>query len=116
MKTQADPSNSARLEETRSAGRKAAAPSLHSGKPSIRPSGVSPEQVQMVKKVLYALLGLLIVADFFIHREHAALMWESIPGFNALYALIATVLIIVISKFLGHVWLMKPENYYGERP
>jgi hypothetical protein len=72
----------------------------------------SPDQMQNFKKPLYILLGILIVADFFIHREHATLMWESIPGFNALYALIATVLIIVISKFLGHVWLMKPEDYY----
>lgn len=72
----------------------------------------SPEQMQNFKKPLYVLLAVLVAVDFFIHREHATLIWESIPGFNALYSLIATVLIIVISKFLGHVWLMKPENYY----
>lgn len=115
MKTQTDSTNSARVEETSSAQRKPAGPSLRSAKPSVPPS-VSPERIQKVKKILYALLGFLVVADFFIYREHAALMWESIPGFNALYALVATVLIIVISKFLGHAWLMKPENYYGERP
>lgn len=71
-----------------------------------------PEQLEKMKKPLYAALAVLVVADFFIHREHASLIWESIPGFNALYGLIATVLIIVVSKFLGHAWLMKPENYY----
>lgn len=76
---------------------------------------VGPEQLERIKKPLYAALAVLVAADFFIHREHASLIWESIPGFNALYALIATVLIIVVSKFLGHAWLMKPENYYGER-
>lgn len=71
-----------------------------------------PEQIQKMKPPLYAALGLLVAVDFFVHREHAALIWESIPGFSALFGLIATVLIIFVSKFLG-LGLIKPENYYG---
>ncbi|TAK03413.1 MAG: hypothetical protein EPO39_12195 [Candidatus Manganitrophaceae bacterium] len=64
-----------------------------------------------MKTPLYAALGLLVVVDFFVHREHAALIWESIPGFSAAFGLIATVLIIFVSKFLG-LGLMKREDYY----
>ena len=72
-----------------------------------------PEQIQKIKALLYGALGFLVVLDFFIRGAHVAFIWDSIPGFSAFYGLIATVLIIVVSKFLGHVWLMKPENYYG---
>lgn len=72
----------------------------------------SDEQVRKIKTLLYAALGFLVVVDFFVHREHAAFGWDSIPGFSAFYGLIAAALIIFISKFLG-VGLMKPENYYG---
>ena len=78
MKTHTDPSISARIEESPS-NTKPAGPSSRSAKPSAPPSSVSPEQIQKTKKILYALLGFLVVADFFIYREHAALMWESIP-------------------------------------
>lgn len=70
-----------------------------------------PEQIQKMKTPLYAVLGFLVVVDFFVHREHAALIWESIPGFSAVFGLIATVLIIFVSKFLG-LGLMKREDYY----
>lgn len=70
-----------------------------------------PEQFQKMKTPLYAALGILVVADFFVHREHAELIWESIPGFSTAFGLIATVLIIFVSKFLG-LGLMKREDYY----
>src|SRR5579884_3566062 len=71
----------------------------------------TPERIQKMKTPLLAALGVLVVIDFFINREHAALIWDSIPGFGAVYGLIATVLIVFVSKFLG-VGLMKREDYY----
>lgn len=79
---------------------------------SVKAAAQSAERVQKVKTPLYAALGFLVVVDFFLHREHAAFVWDSIPGFSAFYGLIATALIIFVSKLLG-VGLMKPENYYG---
>lgn len=95
-------SNSIRKEE--------AAPAERLDRLSLK--GRDAEQIQKIKTPLYAALGLLVVVDFFVHREHAAFGWDSIPGFSAFYGLIAAALIIFVSKFLGY-GLMKPENYYG---
>jgi hypothetical protein len=66
------------------------------------------------KKWIYILLALFVVADFFVHREHPAFFWDHIPGFSALYALIATVVIVIVVKGIGHAFLMKEEDYYHE--
>ncbi|MBI3804594.1 MAG: hypothetical protein HY282_12625 [Nitrospirae bacterium] len=66
-----------------------------------------------MKTPLYATLGILVVADFFVPREHVTFIGDSIPGFSAVYGLIATVLIIFVSKGLG-AGLMKREDYYKD--
>jgi hypothetical protein len=38
--------------------------------------------------------------------------FESIPAWGSLYGLVSCVAIIVVSKFLGKVWLMRREDYY----
>lgn len=72
----------------------------------------SPETMAKIKKGFYVLLGLLVVLDFFIHRHHPIFPWDFIPGFSAGYGLVSTILIIVVSKFIGHAVLMKKEDYY----
>lgn len=46
------------------------------------------------------------------HAEPAHFWFEDVPAFGSLYGLISCVLIIVVSKLLGKLWLMRPENYY----
>lgn len=77
-----------------------------------------PKQMNRVKIVFYALLALLVGGDFFIHREHANFAWDLIPGFSAVYGFISCVLIIIVSKFIGHSGgLMVREDYYeNENP
>ncbi|MFY9269088.1 MAG: hypothetical protein WAO55_04985 [Candidatus Manganitrophaceae bacterium] len=70
------------------------------------------EQIENWKKPLVVTLVLLAALDFFIPREHAVFIWEKIGGFTAVYGFISTVLITIFSKFIGHIWLMKPEDYY----
>lgn len=58
-------------------------------------------------------LTLIVFADFLVHRGHAEYLWEQIPGWAALYGFISCILIIVVSKFLGHqCGLRKKEDYY----
>jgi uncharacterized membrane protein len=38
--------------------------------------------------------------------------FESLPAWGSLYGLISCVAIIVVSKFLGKVWLMRREDHY----
>ena len=71
-----------------------------------------PQKWRRIKRLFYASLVLVVAADFLISRHHIFFFWDEIPGFSALYGLVSCVLIIVLSKVLGHYWLMKRENYY----
>ena len=52
-----------------------------------------------------------VLPDTF-HGEHQGFWFESFPAWGSLYGLISCVAIIVVSKFLGKVWLMRREDYY----
>ncbi len=75
------------------------------------------EQSAVFKKIkigFCVVLGLLLIADFFIPKEHAMLPGETIPGFYALFGLLATTLIILVAKLLGHLFIMKKEDFYND--
>lgn len=72
----------------------------------------SPARMKKVRSIFYATLVLLVVADFFAHRAHPIFPWDFIPGFSAVYGFVSCVLIIIVSKFIGHRGLMVRENFY----
>ena len=67
-----------------------------------------------LKRVAYAILVLTVAIDFLLPRHYSHFFWDDIPGFNAVYGLISCVLIVVISKALGHYWLERSEDYYND--
>ena len=69
---------------------------------------------KIVKKIAYGMLVLLILADFIIPRHEIHFFGDKIPGFWSLYGLISCVLIIVVSKWIGHHWLVRDEDYYDK--
>lgn len=75
-----------------------------------------PRNIARLRKVFYLSLGIVVILEFIlIKREHIELSPEYIaefPAFHAIYGFIACVLIILVSKFIGHLWLMKEEDYY----
>jgi hypothetical protein len=73
-----------------------------------------PLWIKRAKIIFFILLVSLLVSDFFIPKEHAMLFGESLPGFYAVFGLIATLLIIIVSKVLGHLFIMKKENFYND--
>ncbi|TCU02837.1 hypothetical protein [Rhizobium sullae] len=65
------------------------------------------------RRLFYLALGLIVVADILVSREHAEYLWERLPGWSAVYGFLSCVLLIFVSKFLGHrVGLMRREDYY----
>ncbi|HDN68462.1 MAG: hypothetical protein ACXQT6_05345 [Candidatus Methanospirareceae archaeon] len=71
--------------------------------------------------ILYACLAASVVAELLVpllspplshEQAHAAFVWQEIPGFSAIYGFVGCILIIVVSKALGHRWLQKEVNYY----
>lgn len=68
------------------------------------------QNVRRVLRGLYALCGLSLLLEFFVHR-HVDHPWEALWGFYGLYGFLACVLLVLIAKELRKV-LMRPEDYY----
>ena len=65
------------------------------------------------RRLFYLVLVLLVAADFLVGREHVEYFWDRLPGWSALYGFGSCVLLIFVSKFLGHQGgLMRGEDYY----
>lgn len=71
-----------------------------------------PKNVKRLLLGFYIICGLLIAADFIVHR-HIYTPLEKIPVFYALYGFGAYVLLVVVSVLLRMV-VMRKENYYDE--
>lgn len=73
-----------------------------------------PEKIKKLKLFCYIVLGLIALADILVPSDHDYFWWDEIPGFNAVFGLVACIIIIVVSKFIGHRGIMQDENYYKE--
>ena len=71
-------------------------------------------RTRAAKRIAYGALILLIVVDFIIPRHEVHFFGDNIRGFWSLFGFIACVLIIIISKWIGHLGLMQDESYYDE--
>jgi len=78
----------------------------------LRSYGEDPVFCRKERKGFYVFLGLVVVSDFFVHHDHVNFLWDKIPGWWSFYGFISTVVMIVLSKAIGHAWLMKSEDYY----
>ena len=72
------------------------------------------DRMQMTIRLSYAVLALLVVLDIFVDKHHAHTAPEHYPGFWSLFGFIACVLIIIVSKWYGHLGIMTREDYYDK--
>jgi hypothetical protein len=56
-------------------------------------------------------LGEAVVPHLF-HTDHAHFWYEDLPAWGSVYGLISCVVIVLVSKLLGKLWLMRREDYY----
>ncbi len=71
-----------------------------------------PENIKKMMRIFYVACGLLVVADFIVHR-HIYHDWEKIPAFYAIYGFVGCVVLVVIAKEMRK-FLMRGEDYYDE--
>ena len=75
-----------------------------------------PVRFAWIKRFFYVGLALVALAEivlpFLVQGEHHHFSFESWPAFGSCYGLVSCVVIVVGSKILGKVWLMRRENYY----
>jgi hypothetical protein len=75
----------------------------------------NPANAATLKKLGYLSLVLVFLSDFFVHRVLAIYLWDKIPGWGAFYGFVSCVVIILVSKFLGHQGgIMQDEGYYDD--
>lgn len=73
------------------------------------------DRLKTVIRISYAVLALLVVIDaipMIVDKHHAHTAVEHLPGFWAVFGFLACVLIIIISKWYGHLGIMTREDYY----
>ena len=66
-----------------------------------------------LKMVFFIGLGLLVVLDILLPREHAHYFVDKIYAFWTFFAVVGCFLLIKISKGIAHMFLAKDEDYYG---
>ena len=75
-----------------------------------------PVRFKRIKRCFYGGLGLVALAEIVLplifHGAHPHFSFESWPAWGSLYGLVSCVAIIVVSKLIGKVWLMRREDYY----
>jgi hypothetical protein len=68
------------------------------------------------KRWSYISLAVIALAEILVprilHLEHAHFGFEDLPAWGCGYGLVSCILIIKVSKLLGKLWLMRPEDYY----
>lgn len=70
------------------------------------------DRLKATIRCCYGVLALLVFMDIFVDKSHAHTWPEKIPGFWSVFGFITCVLIIVISKWYGHLGIMTREDYY----
>ena len=75
-----------------------------------------PVRFARVRRWFYAGLAALVIVEIaaalVLYPDHGHFSFEDLPAWGSLYGLAACVGIIVLSKILGKLWLMRRETYY----
>lgn len=56
--------------------------------------------------------GISLALPYIFHPKHYGSWWESIPGWWAWFGGIGCAAIVVVSKWLGSIFLSKREDWY----
>lgn len=75
------------------------------------------DNLRAVIRIALAALALLVLLDAIpaiVDKEHAHTAAEHFPGFWAVFGFVGCVILIIASKWFGHLGIMQPEDYYDE--
>lgn len=68
----------------------------------------------LVQKAFLLVLVLLVLGDLAVPRHHPHFLGDKVPGFWSVFGFLSCAIIIIGSKWLGHAWLFRPEDYYDK--
>ena len=65
-----------------------------------------------IKYVLFALIPILLVIDYFMPRHHVYFWWDEVPAFYGLFALASCLALLVLANGIADILLRRKEDYY----
>ena len=75
-----------------------------------------PVRVARIRRWSYAALAAVAVAEIVLprifHSGAHHFSFESFPAWGSLYGFASCVVIVVVSKLIGKLWLMRREDHY----
>ena len=75
-----------------------------------------PVRFARIRRGFYVVLAVVALAEVVLplifHGDEHHFSFEGFPAWGSIYGLISSVAIIVVSKLIGKVWLMRREDYY----
>jgi hypothetical protein len=75
-----------------------------------------PVRFGRIRRWFYAGLAVVALAEIVLplifHGGESHFPFEDFPSWGSLYGFISCVAIIVVSKLIGKLWLMRREDYY----
>ena len=75
-----------------------------------------PVRFARIKRWFYVGLAVVALAEIVLplvfHGGESHFSFEDFPAWGSLYGFISSVAIIVVSKLIGKMWLMRREDYY----
>jgi hypothetical protein len=77
-----------------------------------------PVRFARIKRGFYIGLVVVALAEIVLprvfHGEESHFWFEDLPAWGSLYGLVSCVAIIIVSKLIGKLWLMRREDYYDD--
>ncbi len=70
------------------------------------------EKTRFWLTAFYIFLGLTVVLNIFIRPYHPHFVYDYLPGFFAVFGLVAAIILGRVSKGTAHTFLGKDEDYY----
>lgn len=65
-----------------------------------------------VRTTLYIFIILTCLAGFVFPNSHPHFWWQKIPVFDAVFAFLGSIVLILLAKKIGLRWLIRSEDYY----
>jgi len=70
------------------------------------------QQRSVFKHLFFAILIVVPLLDFGVERPKVHFLGDTLPVFWSLFGLAVCLIMIVVCKWLAHVWLERDEAYY----
>lgn len=65
-----------------------------------------------MKRALCTAIAAVALLGFLTHEVEVHYVWQKVPVFDLIFGFLGCLLLVLLSKALGHHWLQRPEDYY----